>query len=56
MPYRAVVMNQRALPSATPSAAGTPVGAPEGVCTFARFYLGYVYTYFYPYPLMASGS
>ncbi len=47
MPYRTVVMNQRALPSAIPSAASASVGAAEGRCAFARFYLGYVYVYFY---------
>ncbi|MCS3783629.1 hypothetical protein [Salinibacter ruber] len=40
-------MNRRALPSAIPSAASAPVGAAEGHCAFARFYLGYVYVYFY---------
>ncbi|WP_263819235.1 hypothetical protein [Salinibacter sp.] len=40
-------MNQRALPSAIPSAVGAPVGTTEGRCAFARFYLGYVYVYFY---------
>ncbi|WP_263785036.1 hypothetical protein [Salinibacter grassmerensis] len=47
-------MNRRTLTSADFSAADTHVGAPEGFCAFARFYLGYVYTYFYP--LTASGS
>ncbi|MCS4199838.1 hypothetical protein [Salinibacter ruber] len=40
-------MNRRALPSATPSAASASVGAAEGRYAFARFYLGYVYVYFY---------
>ena len=40
-------MNQRALTSAIPSAADVPVGATGGRCAFARFYLGYVYVYFY---------
>ncbi|MCS3642180.1 MULTISPECIES: hypothetical protein [Salinibacter] len=40
-------MNQRALPSAIPSAVSASVGATEGRCAFARFYLGYVYVYFY---------
>jgi len=46
-------MNQRALPSAIPSAADLHVGATEGHCAFARFYLGYAYVYFY---LLTAGG
>ncbi len=47
-------MNQRPPTSATPSALDPHVGATGGLYTFARFYLGYAYVYFYP--LTAGGT